>query len=175
MATADQRREIAGVRQDVEGLQARFEQARQDMKVLYSDKLRLHEQRKTAAGETAVDRRLRRREVLARLAEALLRHYELGTAKRGRPSRDVVCDVLLTNQVVSRLAAARVAERAAECPRASLGVLVDSARGVEARSLAFAPPAAGVPLADAHAHCPRCRRSATPPRTQTSAAAARLS
>ena len=65
-------------------------------------------------------------------AEALLRHYELGTAKRGRPSRDVVCDVLLTNLVVSRLAAARVAELAAECPRASLGVLVDSAHGVEA-------------------------------------------
>ena len=53
MATADQRREIAGVREDVDGLQARFEQARQDMRVLYSDKLRLHEQLKTARVETA--------------------------------------------------------------------------------------------------------------------------
>ena len=70
-------------------------------------------------------------------ADVLLRHYQRGTANRGRDCA-ANCDVLLTNEIVSEVGARLVAELAAECPQARLGVLVDSAAGVQALAAAIA-------------------------------------
>ena len=51
MASADRRREMTGVTDDVAALGKRFEQVRSDMRQLYHDKLALHRQLETARAE----------------------------------------------------------------------------------------------------------------------------